>query len=227
MTKLINTATNAVELTIDTVAPTNLSLGETPISADKRTTKEKPLTDAERIRRVVLPVGTWPEVTGTIAGAASEALGEILRRALREIAGARLRDYLSEQPMARTVALSDYTLPALLKWQEESAATRGALTFDRQQVEEWYPTSAIAAAMKARGQTYYDFMLQRLACLAAKNHGLSKPAEADKLLVLLEPDATALPAPAPLVLELLQRLSHISKQLTVRAAEKTVSIDDL
>lgn len=213
---VLNNSTTA-EVTIDTVTPT-LKLGELQLSADRR---GKELTDAERIRRVVLPSGHWGELAGTLAGTASQGLTDVLREALKAIGSARLRDTLAENPLARTVALSDYSVPALLTWNAETATSRGSITFTREQVEEWFPTSSIYSAMTTKGAQWAEFVGKRLATLAAKNHGLKKPEDADKLAVLLEQDATS-----AIGAELIQRLQHISKSLQQRTAD-ALSLDDL
>lgn len=215
------TILNSKEATIDTTT-TELKLGEILISADRRSTKEKPLTDAERIRRVILPADQWGELTASNNGASSQGLTDLLRNALRDLGNARLKDILAENPLQRTVALTDFTVGSLLSWNSDTASSRGSITFTREQVEEWYPTSAIYRAMKNRSNAHADFVGKRLAALAAKNHGLKEPADADKLTVLLADDGnTALGA------ELIQRLGHISKSLTARTAQETISMDDL
>lgn len=211
---------NTKEATIDTTSA-ELSIGQISLSADKRGTKEKPLTDAERIRRVVLPAGHWGELSATADGTPSQGLTDILRNALRDIGSARLKDTLAENPLARTVALSDYSVGALLAWNSDTASSRGSITFTREQVEEWFTSSAIHAAMQVRGAQWVDFVGKRLAALAAKNHGLKKPEDADKLVVLLAEDASS-----SIGSELIQRLSHISKSLQQRTAD-ALSLDDL
>jgi hypothetical protein len=214
------TIINNQEATIDTVTPA-LTVGQIQLSADRRTTKETPLTDAERIRRVVLPVGHWGELSASTNGQPMQGLTDCLREALRSIGSARLRDTLAAAPMQRTVALADYTVAALLAWNAETAGSRGSITFTREQVEAWYPTSAIAAAMTAKSKEHYAFMLNRLACLAAKMHGIKEAAHADKLVTLLADDAGSSTGA-----ELIQRLAHITKQLTEKKAE-AISMDDL
>lgn len=215
------TILNSKEATIDTTT-TELSLGQILVSADRRGSKEKPLTDAERLRRVVLPAGHWGELSAAADGTASQGLTDLLRSALREIANARLKDTLSENPHQRTVALSDYTVGALLAWNSDTAATRGSITFTREQVEEWFPTSKLYQQMQQKGAQFVDFVGKRLATLAAKNHGLKKPEDADKLVTLLSEDATS-----AIGSELIQRLAHISKSLSQRTADTAISLDDL
>jgi hypothetical protein len=222
------TIINNISASIDTVAPA-LKIGEIQISADRRTTKEKPLTDAERIRRAVLPANHWGILAASADGNTSQGLTDILTNGLKAIANSRLKDYLEEQPLARTIALADYTVTALLAWSTDTASSRGALTFERADVEAWFPTSLLGATMKAKSQAHYDLILQRLAALAAKNHGLKKPEDCTKLTVMLAEDA----APAsgavahPLVSELIQRLAHIEKAMTARSNDKVLSLDDL
>lgn len=216
---------NGTHASIDTVSAA-LTIGQIPVKADRRTTKEKPLTDAERIRRVVLPAGHWQGIAGTMAGEHSQALTDLLTAGLRGIADARLRDFLEEQPGARQVALADYTVGALLAWNAETAASRGSITFTRDQVVEWFPGSKVAAAMIAKSLQHRDLVLQRLAALSAKNHGLKKPEECDKLTALLADDASAENC-QPLVVELLARLDGIRTSMTARKDDKTLSLDDL
>lgn len=206
--------------TIDTTT-TELKLGEILISADRRASKGEKLDDSQRIRRVILPANHWGEIAGTLSGTPMQGLTDVLREALKGIASARLRDTLAESPMQRTVELSHYSVAALLSWNQETASSRGSITFTREQVEEWYPTSKICEAMTSKGEQWKEFVGKRLATLAAKNHGLKKSEEADKLLVLLENDADS-----AIGAELIQRLTHISKSLTARTAD-ALSLDDL
>lgn len=220
------TIINNAEATIDTTA-TEASIGQIIVSADRRGTKDKPLTDAERIRRVILPAGHWGELSAGLLNTTNQqyqqaqGLTDLLRNALRDIANARLKDTLSENPQQRTVALSDYTVGALLAWNADTASSRGSITFTREQVEQWFPTSKLAAAMAAKGAQWVEFVSKRLATLAAKNHGLKKPEDADKLIVLLADDADT-----AIVGELIQRLTHISKSLQQRTAD-SLTLDDL
>lgn len=216
------TIINNTSATIDTVVP-ELKIGEIQLSADRRssrTSKEK-LTDSQRIRRVVLPANHWGEISAHHNGTPAQGLTDILRNALRDIGSARLRDTLAESPMLTTVSLSDYTVTSLLSWNAETAASRGSITFTREQVEEWYPTSAIYKLMEEKGAQWQEFLGKRLATLAAKNHGLKKAEDADKLVTLLADDADS-----SIGSELIQRLSHISKSMSQRV-EETLSLDDL
>lgn len=214
-------------ITIDTVTPT-LQLGQIQISADRKTIdKSKPLSDAERIRRIVLPSNYWGNLSASMNGSSSQSLTDILTSGLKTIANAKLRDFLMENPLARTVPLIDFSISHLLAWSAESASSRGALTFDRDQIEAWFPTSKLFILMATKGTAWTSFMLNRLGTLAAKNHGLKKSEDADKLITLLEADATDSNA-SPLVSELIQRLAHISKALAARAnSPTTLSLDDL
>jgi hypothetical protein len=212
---------NSKEITVDTVTP-SISIGEIMVSADRRNNKGIQLSDSERIRRVVIPAGHWGQLTATMNGTPAQGLTDILINGLKAIAAARLRDYLQEQPMARTVALADYSVSALLAWSEETASSRGSITFDRDDIIEWYPTSKLFAAMAARGKQFTDFMQQRLAALAAKNHGIKSPEDALKLQTLLADDADT-----SMGSELIQRLAHIEKSLNARKLETTLSIADL
>lgn len=209
---------NNTELTIDTVTPT-LSIGQIQVSADKR---GKELSDSERIRRVVLPANHWGNLTATLDGSPVQGLTDVLTSGLRTIANARLRDFLSENPMARTVAAADYSIASLLAWSNETASTRGSITFEREQVEAWFPTSKLFAAMAAKGKQFQDFVGNRLATLAAKNHGLKKEEDAYKLMALLSDDSES-----PLAIELIQRLEHIAKSLAARTSASAISMDDL
>jgi hypothetical protein len=216
--KSIMSLINQTEITIDTVTPA-LTLGQIQISADKR---GKELTDAERIRRVVLPANHWGNLTATKDGETVQGLTDVLTNGLRTIANSRLRDFLSENPMARTVAASDYSIASLLAWSSDTASTRGSITFEREQVEQWFPTSRLYRAMAAKGKQFQEFVGNRLATLAAKNHGLKKEEDAYKLMALLSEDSES-----PLAIELIQRLEHIAKSLAARTSAATVSMDDL
>jgi hypothetical protein len=212
---------NNQETPISTTVP-ELKLGEIQLSADRRSSKETKLTDAERIRRAVLPANHWGELAASANGNASQGLTDILREALKTIGNARLKDALSENPMLRTIALSDYTVTALLAWNTETASSRGSITFTREDIEEWLPTSKVIASIKAtKGEQWAEFISKRLATLAAKNHGLKKAEDADKLVVLLADDSES-----TMGSELIQRLTHISKSLSAKK-EENFSLDDL
>lgn len=219
------------QVTIDTTVPT-LSIGQVQLSADRRSTKEEKLADHERVRRIVIPSGHWGELGASINGESSQSLLDVLRTALVAIGNDRLRDTLTSEPLARTVALADYTVPALLAWSAETANSRGSITFTREQVEEWFTTSATRSALKTKHSQNpkCDAMLAlvatRFATLAAKNHGLKDVSEVDKLTALIDP--TDLEGDkASLITEMIGRLEHIKKLMLARAADVTVSMDDL
>lgn len=221
---------NATQIVIETVVPT-LKIGEIQISADRRSTKEKPLTDAERIRRAVLPSTAWGETGATLNGERNQGLCDILREALKQLANERLRDTLNENPLATTIELSDYSVAALLTWSSETAASRGSITFTRDQATNWFAKSATAAAMlekhgATKGAAVVSLLTNRYGALAAKNHGLKDEAEAQKLVAII--DAKDLEGEsAALVADIIGRLDAISKQLKAKAAEATVSLDDI
>lgn len=225
---------NNNQFPIQTVAPT-LALGEIMVSADRRTAKdaETKLTDAERIRRVVLPAGHWQEISATLAGEKSQGLTDVLREALRSIANDRLKDALAETPMLPAVEAAHYTVAALLAWSEETASSRGSITFTRDQAEEWFKQSRTQQNLVAKwmeaGKTadqmrvLSDFALKRFCALAAKNHGIKDAADADKLLALVAPED----AGTGIGSDIVGRIAHISKALTAKAEETNISMDDL
>ena len=220
-------------VSIDTVVPT-ISIGQIMLSADRRSTKEKVLTDAERIRRAVLPAGHWGDLGATLNGSASQSLTDVLRTAMQALGNDKLKDALASDPMLRTMELADFTVPALLAWSAETAGGRGAITFTRDQVEAWFKVSATrtALATKHEGKTnlaaLLSFVGTRFATLAAKNHGLKDTADVEKLTALIDPqDLEGDSEAASLVTEIMARLEHITKQLTAKAAEATISMDDL
>jgi predicted transcriptional regulator len=229
------TIINTTSVTIDTTVPT-LTIGQIQLSADRRSTTANKLTDAERIRRAVLPAGHWGELAASINDARSQSLTDILRTALTSIASDRLRDTLAAEPMQRTISLQDYTVPALLAWNSETAAGRGSITFTREQVEAWLASSATLQALQTKWQAtgktvsqlaaLQQFVTNRFATLAAKNHGLKDEADASKLAALIDP-ADLDGSSAALVTEILGRLDAIGKQLKAKAAEATISMDDL
>jgi hypothetical protein len=225
------TVLNNLLVSIDTTVPT-LSIGQIQLSADRRSTKDKPLTDAERIRRAVLPANHWGELTSSINGEKSQSLTDVLRTALVAIASDKLRDTLAAEPLALTIALADYTVPALLTWNSETATSRGSITFTREQVEAWLATSETLKAFSTKHAAnpklpaLRALVTTRFATLAAKNHGMKETTDVDKLIAMISPlDFDG--AGAALATEILGRLEHISKQLAAKAAEATVSMDDL
>lgn len=225
------TILNNAQATIDTTVPA-ITIGQIMLSADRRSTKEKPLTDAERIRRAVLPAGHWGELATTINGTANQSLTDVLREALKTIASEKLRDTLAQDPMAKTITLAEYTVPALLTWNAETASTRGSITFTRDAAVEWFTKSATAAAMMAKhgakGPAVLTYLTNRFGALAAKNHGLKDEAEAQKLMAIIdEADLEATSPSYSLVVEIMGRIDHIIKAMKAKAAESTVSMSDI
>jgi len=227
------TVINANEITVDTVS-TAAKLGEVIVSADKRSTSETPLTDAQRIRRVILPVGHWGNLTAGTVGLDDsykkvQGLTDILTAGMRSIANSYLKEMLSENDSLRTVALADFTVSSLLAWSTETAASRGALTVTKEEIEKWFPTSKLFGVMQARGVTegkgtaYTDFMGKRLSALAAKNHGLENDEGANKLIVLLEADAAT--AGDSIAIELVGRLASIAKKYLAKTKESATAIN--
>jgi hypothetical protein len=223
------TVINETSVAIETVVP-SLKLGEIQISADRRSTKEKPLTDAERIRRIVLPVNSWGELSATLNGEKSQGLTDIMREALRALAADRLRDALATDPMLRTVPLAEYSVSAILTWSADTAASRGSITFTRDEATNWFAKSATAAAMLAKhgakGIAVVAMLTNRFGALAAKNHGLKDEAEAQKLIAIIDEKDLA-GEQAALVADIVGRLDAIIKQLKAKAAEATISLDDI
>lgn len=221
---------NNTAVTIDTVVPA-LNIGEVQISADRRSTKEKPLTDAERIRRAVLPAGHWGELATTHNGERSQSLTDLVREGLRSLANDRLRDELAAAPELRSIELSKFTVAALLAWNAETASNRGSITFTRDEAQNWFDESATAAAVvtkhgAVKAAPMLVYLRNRYGALAAKNHGLRDEADALKLLALIAPaDATG--THAAFITELTSRLTHIAKALAARAADATISMDDI
>ena len=220
---------NTTEIVIETVVP-QIKLGEIQISADRRSTKEKPLTDAERIRRAVLPATAWGELAATLNAERSQSLTDILRESLKQLASNRLRDELEENPLQRTIKLENYSVQALLAWSSETAASRGSITFTRDQATNWFAKSATAAAMLAKhgakGIAVVQMLTNRYGALAARNHGLKDASEATKLISIIDP-ADLEGESAALTTELISRLESIVKALTAKANEATVSMDDI
>lgn len=225
------TVINETNILIETVVP-EIKLGEIMLSADNRSTKEKKLSDSERIRRAVLPANAWGEISATLNGEKSQGLTDVLRNALKLIANDRLRDCLNENPLAREIKLSDLSVSELLKWSEETATSRGSITFTRDDATAWFTTSATRAAIATKHAAnpklagILSLLEARFGALAAKNHGLKTPEEADKLLAMISDEDTT-GEKAALVGEIVGRLTHISKQLTERAKSDSVSLDDL
>ena len=223
------TVLNETNVLIETVVPT-LKVGEIQLSADRRSTKEKPLTDAERIRRAVLPATAWGEISSTLNGERNQGLTDILREAMKKLASDRLRDSLEADPALKTIPLADYSIAALLTWSNETAASRGSITFTRDEATNWFAKSATAASMLAKhgakGLAVITLLTNRFGALAAKNHGLKEESEAIKLQSIIDPkdlDGES----AALVADIIGRLDAIAKQLKAKAAESTVSLDDI
>ena len=222
---------NNKQIPVQTVVP-SLSIGEIQVSADRRSTKENKLSDAERIRRAVIPANHWTDYAATINGERNVNLTDVLRSALVSIANDRLRDTLNDNPGTLTLELSDYTIPALLAWSAETASSRGTITFTRDEVTAWFETSATRTALATKHAAnpklagILSMVANRFGALAAKNHGLRDVEEVAKLAALIN-EADMESDKASLVADLLSRLEHIRKSLAAKAAEDTVSMDDL
>lgn len=219
---------NNSSIPVQTVVP-SISIGEIQLSADKRSTKENTLTDAERIRRIVLPANYWGELAATTNGERSQALTDVLREALKRIGSERLKDALAENPMLSSVQLADYSVSALLTWSNETSTSRGSITFTREQVEAWFDASATKRELASKHQAnpklaaILSMVRNRFGALAAKNHGLKDEADATKLLALIAPADEA----NPLTTEIAGRLTHIIKALAAKAAEDSISLSDI
>lgn len=223
MTTFINNSQSAIQ----TVTPT-LSIGEIQLSADNRSTKEKKLTDAERIRRAVLPAGHW-DITASIGDKPNQSLTDALRSALVRLASDKLREYLTEQPGATTINHSDYTVAAVLGWSAETATSRGALTVTKEEILEWLESSSTFTALCEKHAAnpnlaaIKELVRTRFSALAARNHGLKEESDALKLLALIHEDDMA----DSVVVEIVGRIQHIIKQLAAKKAEATVDMDSL
>lgn len=220
---------NNSSIPVQTVVP-SISIGEIQLSADKRSTKkDEKLSDAERIRRIVLPANYWGELAATTNGERSQALTDVLREALKRLGSERLKDALAENPMTTSVNLSDYSVSALLTWSSETSSSRGSITFTREQAESWYDASETKRQLANKHQAnpklaaILSMVRNRFGALAAKNHGLKDEADATKLLALIAPadEETALTT------EIAGRLTHIIKSLAAKAAEESVSLSDI
>lgn len=229
---IMTTLINNIAVAIQTVSP-QLNIGEIMLSADKRSTKEAPIKDEERIRRIVLPSNTWGNLSAMMNDERNQSLTDILKNSLVKLGSDRLRDILAETPMLRQVEVSNFTVSALLKWSEETATSRGGITFTREQAENWYASSvtktanadkwATAGKNAATITTMHQFVSNRFGALAAKNHGLAKADDATKLMAMIATED----ADSSIAVEIIGRLEHINKTLAAKANEATVSMDDL
>jgi hypothetical protein len=132
------TTINQTHLTIDTtsIEPT---IGQLVISANRRGNKAKgiEIPKEERIRRVMLPAGHWPELRSTIDNIFSQPLTDILRERMRKLAGERLEELLTAEPLARSVPASLFSLSELLAWSTETSTNRGSIGYSAEDVESW------------------------------------------------------------------------------------------
>lgn len=222
----------SIKLNVSTVVPA-FKLGEIMVSADRRSTKEQKLTDAERIRRVVLPENHWGSLEATINAAKSVDLTSILRDALKRIASDRLADKLQEDNYLTTeVDSDDYTVSSLLSWSADSASSRGSITFIRDEVTAWFATSATRNAIATKHAAnpklagIIALVEKRFASLAAKNHGIASSDDAKKLLALIA-DTDTTGEKSALVTDITTRINHIIKSLTAKEQESGVSMNDI
>lgn len=225
--------TNTQNVVIQTVAPNNLTIGEIQLKADRRDSKEKTWSAEEKIRRIVLPTGFWGELTANLNGEKSQGLTDILRNAIIELGNARLKDALEENPMIRELPLADFSVASLLAWSEETAASRGSMTFKREQAEKWFADSKTKANALQRWQeagdnektikAKTDFLSNRFGALAAKNHGLADLAAVDKLLALIDPSDCE----SGIGADILGRIAHIQKSMQAKKNEEAISMDAL
>lgn len=220
------------KLKVSTVVPA-FKLGEIMVSADRRSTKDQKLTDAERIRRIVLPENHWGSLEATINAQRSIDLTSILRDALKRLASDRLADKLAEDNyMTTEIDAADYTVAALLAWSADSASSRGSITFTRDEVTAWFTTSQTRTAIAAKHKdnpklaAMLSLVEKRFGALAAKNHGIATAKDATSLYALIsKEDASG--ESAALVTDIQARISHIIKSLTAKENEATVSMDDI
>lgn len=202
------------------------------VSADRKSTKEVKLNDSERIRRIVLPANHWGDFSANLVGVRSQELTDILRVKLQEIAGAKLRDSLAADPMLKLVPLSEYSIPALLTWSNETAGSRGSITFTRDEVTAWFATSVSRETIVTKHASnpklaaILSLLESRFGALAAKNHGLKDEDDAKKLVALIsEKDLEG--ERAAITAAISARLEHIIKSLKAKAEEQNISMDDI
>jgi hypothetical protein len=224
----VQSETNLTKFAIHTVVP-ELKLGEFMVSADRKSTKDNKLTDAQRIRRIVIPATLWNGIETTLMTQPSLALSEMLLKSLRELAGDRLREELNEGEMIREVDSAKFTVSSLLTWNKETASSRGMLTLDKDEVLAWFETSetrnAIATKHGVKAPAILAYLRTRFGALAARNHGLTKPEDAAKLMsIIADSDATG--EKASLVTEILARLNGIQSALQAKLADgDAISMD--
>lgn len=218
----------AAKLAIHTVVP-ELKLGQIMISADRKSTATNKLTDAQRIRRIVIDESAWTGIEATLLTQPSQALQDMLNKALRELAGDRLREELNEGEMIREVEAAKFTVSALLAWNKETASNRGMLTLDKDEVLSWFETSEtrnlIASKHGTRAPAILAYLRTRFGALAARNHGLTKPEDAAKLMSIIA-DADTTGERASIVTEILSRLNGIQKSLEAKLLDgDAISMD--
>jgi hypothetical protein len=194
------------------------------VSADRRSTEKAPVPEAERIRRVVIPANHWGSLAATQNLNPSPLLAALVTKGLQGIANARLRDYLNEQPMARTVAAADYTVSALLAWNEETSKAGNVIPFTRDDLVAWFPTSATFTKYATKGKQIVDTVGATLYKLAAKNHGLKDADTARRCIAWLD---TAVAANDTTAAALVERLSAIITNMEAKTDTSKIDINSI
>lgn len=221
---LTNAATNQQEAIISTTG-LERDHDEIIVSANRKSTSDKKLTDAERIRCCAIPAATFSGITILSENCPTDPLSALLQSKLQDIANQRLREFIAETAdSVRSIPLNLFSLPALLAWDAETSAARGSISFSKEEVLEWFNKSAtkqqLAQRLPAEG---LEFISKRFSALAAKNHGLAKEADALKLLSLIAPvDATSETGSA-----VVARINAIATSLRAKADSNTWSMDSI
>jgi hypothetical protein len=215
--QITNATTGQIELTIDTTTPA-ITAEEIMLSADRR---GKELSDAERIRRVVLPAKTWGSLAATENLKPLENLAAVLEKALIQIASARLRETLEENPLARTVAAADYSISSLLAWNAATSKQGASFPYSREELETWFATSATAKKYTPKGEAVLQVVKETIAKLAARNHGIKTTDQANRVIGWLD---TAVSADDPIASALVEKLGNIITVLEEKTS-KAPSMD--
>ncbi len=165
------------ELLVNTTTGTPIPTGCVLITANLRTTDDRPVADEERYRNIVIPEFSILSVPAQFQS--------ILLAKLYELAKLRFESAMKDSNrMLSVVPADDYTISSLLAWFATHAAS-GRLS--KESVTTWFLASATyALVLDRKGTTEAQKWVELFAKLASPNHGVN-PNTCRILLASLQP----------------------------------------
>lgn len=168
-------------LTISSVVAETVAEGTQQIVARWKDSEKRTISKENRNRAIILPDNIWHE---QLDAQPSKNLRLFVSDALTDLAREYLSKIVEDSNWMRTeVPQEDFTVSALLTWQEERAALSGRLNSDT--IKEWLTHSAtVRTVQEKHGKEVSEAFGAQLVKLAGPNHGLTAE-KAGKILANL------------------------------------------